>query len=104
MSIMEFVIECVLEPMLDFFAHKSLTGKKDYTCFLPVVVVVCALLFVLGLTWNVAILSVIGGIGFLPSLILSIFCSIRRDKEEWEEFRCRRAAAKKKKKDTKAEQ
>ena len=104
MSVIDFIFDCIIDPVLDFYTHKRFTGKKDYTCFLPIVAGVCALMFFLGIAWDVALISIIGFLGFIPSAIVSVVRGFRRDKENREEVRSLWRERRKKKTDTKAEQ
>ena len=89
-DILDFLFYFLLDPIFDLFTHKRFTGAWRFSALLPIAVLAFLVLVFFGVGLDIPLLTIIGAIGAIVSLLASICFGIARDREWREEWRDRK--------------
>lgn len=89
-DMLELLMDFLIGPILDLFSHKRFTGKWRFSALFPLAVLAFLVLVFFGVGLDIPLLTIIGAIGAIVSLLASICFGIARDREWREEWRDRK--------------
>ena len=87
MSILEFIFDWIIDPLMDMLMRRGISGKWHLSYLFPIATALGGILWWLGARFDSIVLLVFGVLTAVLFGLFSIVTFIPREVEEWEELK-----------------